>query len=154
MCHLPPSRVWLPTPSRLVQSQTTRALPASLPHPVKSVSTAQLTSSLVRTFPRGGCYAASAHPSHPAPLPAGCRFSGGPYRWTGLSRLHAITAHVIFHLKRSPLAVFQSALIAVMRFPGTLWNPTDSLGSSTRTPHNPFIPIAQVAACDDGKESA
>lgn len=35
-----------------------------------------------------------------------------------LSCLHAITTPVMLHLKRSPLAEFQSALIAVMRFPG------------------------------------
>lgn len=70
-----------------------------------------------------------------------------------LSCLHAITTHVLFHLKQSPQAEFQSALRAIMRFPGTLWNPADSLGSSTRTPHNLFIPIVQGAAYGDGKES-
>ena len=40
-----------------------------------------------------------------------------------------------------------------MRFPGPSWNPADSLGSNTQTPHNLFIPIVQVAAYGDGKES-
>ena len=65
----------------------------------------------------------------------------------------AIVICVIFHLQRSPPAEFQSALGAVMRFPGAPWNPADSLGSHTRTPHNLFIPIVQVAAYGDGKES-
>ena len=108
---------------------------------------------LVSPFPRGCYYTALNHPSHTVPPPTGCHFSGGPRWWTWLSCLHAITTHVIFHLKRSPLAEFQSALKAVMRFPGTLWNPTDSLGSSTWTPHNLFIPIVRVVAYGNGKES-
>lgn len=40
-----------------------------------------------------------------------------------------------------------------MRCPGAPWNPADSLGSHTQTPHNLFIPIVQVAAYGDGKES-
>lgn len=60
--------------------------------------------------------------------------------------------HVIFHLKRS-LKLHFKVLGAVMRFTGTLWNPADSLGSSTQTPHNLFIPIVQGAAYGDGKES-
>ena len=104
-------------------------------------------------FPRGRDSTALNHPSHIIPPPNGCHFSGKPCGWMRLSGLHAITTHVIFHLKRSPQAAFQSALGAVMRFPGTLWTPADSLGSSTQSPHNLFIPIVQGAAYGDGKES-
>ena len=104
-------------------------------------------------FPRGRDSIALNHPSHIIPPPTGCHFSGKPCGWMRLSCLHAITTHVLFHLKQSPQAEFQSALRAIMRFPGTLWNPADSLGSSTRTPHNLFIPIVQGAAYGDGKES-
>lgn len=111
------------------------------------------TSSLTLPFHMGAIIPSLILPSRIIPPPTGSHFSRWTCLWTRLSCLHAISTCVIFHLKQSPLAKFQRTLLTVMRFPDTLWNPNDSLGSSTRTPHNLFIPIVQVAAYGDGKES-
>lgn len=141
---LQPECGW-PHPQTGTESDNMWSLPI-FASPVKSVSMAQLTRSLVLPF----CVGATPLPSvHPKCLV--CHFSGGLSGWNALlPSCHHHSCDAAFETITS--SWISKCSHSSNEIPRRFWNPADSLGRSTRMPHNLFIPIVQGAAYGNGKE--